>query len=106
VHIAPRGRLGWWTVALAGVAFLGTAALVIAFANGLERADSFSDKPLLTITASAMLASSTAAVITGTLAVFRRHDHAWPVVVATVVGFLIAALSWQQVFEGLGWLES
>ena len=71
----------------------------------MEPADSFSDKPLLTIIGFTIVASSTAAVMAGALAMLRRHDRTWPVVVATVVGLLVAVLSWQQIFEGLGWLK-
>ena len=102
----PRSRLGQWTVALAGVAVAGTAAAILGFATGLlEPADGFTDKPLLTIWGIVMVVSSTASVVTGALAMVRRHDRATLVVAATIAGLLVAALSWQQVFEGLNWLE-
>lgn len=104
--MAPRSRLGQWTVALAGVAFAGTVAAVAAFATGLvEPADGFTDKPLLTLWGIVMLSSSTASVVLGALAISRRRDRTVLVITATVVGALVAILSWQQVFEGLGWLE-
>lgn len=106
VPMAPSSRLGQWTVALAGVALAGTVAAVIAFATGLvEPADSFTDKPLLTVWGIVMVASSTASVVIGALAMFRRRDRTLLVITATVVGALVATLSWQQVLEGLGWFE-
>jgi small neutral amino acid transporter SnatA (MarC family) len=102
---SPETHLGEWTAWLAGLAFGGTVALAVAFALGMEHADSFSDKPLLTVAGVAILASGTTSVVTGALALMRRHDHSWVVVSATVFGVLVTALALQQVSEGLGWLS-
>ena len=102
---SPEIHLGEWTAWLAGLAFGGTVTLAIAFALGMEHADSFSDKPLLTLAGVAILASGTTSVVTGALALMRHHDHSWVVVSATVFGVLVTALALQQVAEGLGWLS-
>jgi hypothetical protein len=91
-------------VSLAGLALVGTVALAIAFAAGLESADSFSDNWLLSAAGVAILASAAASAATGLLALIRRHDHSWLVVTATGAGVLVTALMLQQVAEGLGWL--
>lgn len=80
-------------------------SLATAFALGMEHADGFSDKPLLTLAGVAILASGTTSVLTGALALMRHHDHSWLVLSATVVGVLVTALTLQQVAEGLGWLS-
>lgn len=98
-------HVGTWTAWLAGLAVGGTVALALAFALGMEQAEGFSDKPLLTLAGVAILASGTTSVLTGVLALMRHHDHSWLVVSATVVGTLVTALALQQVAEGLGWLS-
>lgn len=103
---SPETHRGKWTAWLAGFACGGTVALATGFALGMEHADSFSDKPLLTLAGVAILASGATAVVTGALALIRHHDHSWLVVSATLVGGLVTALMLQQVAEGLGWLGS
>jgi hypothetical protein len=93
-------------VTLAGIAFAGMAASVAAFALGMERADGFTDNWLVTGWGAAVLASAAGSVVAGGLALLRRHDRAWPVVTATVVGALLTLLMLQQVAEGLGILTS
>lgn len=80
-------------------------ALSFAFALGMEHADSFSDKPLLTLAGVGILASGSTSVLTGALALMRHHDHSWLVLAATVFGVLVTGLTLQQVAEGLGWLN-
>lgn len=80
-------------------------SLAIAFALGMEHAEGFSDKPLLTLAGVAILASGTTSVLAGALALMRHHDHSWLVLSATMVGVLVTALTLQQVAEGLGWLS-
>ena len=103
---SPESRVGWWTVSLAGLALGGTLGLAVAFALGMEPADSFSDNWLLTGFGFALLASAAASVVTGALALVRHHDRSWLVVTATVAGTLVTLLTLQQVAEGIGWLSS
>ena len=103
---SPTTHLGTWTAWLAGLSVGGTVALALAFALGMERADGFADKPLLTLAGVAILACGTTSVLSGALALMRHHDRSWLVLSATVLGVLVTALMFQQVAEGLGWSSS
>lgn len=103
---SPSSRLGRWALGLAGVAVAGTAVLAVAFATGLEPAESFSDNWLLTSAGVAVLALSLAAVVTGVVALAARHDRSWGVLGAAVAGGTLALLFVQQLLEGLGWLSA
>jgi hypothetical protein len=104
MHWLPETHVGKWALSLAGLAVGGTVALAIAFAAGLEPVDSFTDNWFLTVAGLAILASATASVLTGFLALIRGHDRSWTVVSATGLSVLVTALMLQQVAEGLGWL--
>ena len=104
VRWVPETRLGTWALSLAGLALGGTVVLAVAFAAGLERGESFSDNWYVTTAGAALLLSAAASVVTGSIARVRRHDHAWSVVAAVVVGALLTASTLQQVAEGLGWM--
>ena len=103
---APDSRAGRWSVTLAGLALGGTILLAVAFALGLEPADSFSDDWLLTGAGATILACGAAAVVTGAIAVVRRHDYSLLVAAAVGLGLVPVVLMLQQVAEGLGWLGS
>lgn len=100
----PRTRLGTWALSLTGLALAGTVALTIAFAAGLQSADSFTDNWILTAVGAAILVSAAASAVTGVIATISHHDHSWSVVSATGTGVLLTALFLQQLSEGLGWL--
>ena len=102
---APETRLGRWALSLAGLALGGTVALAIAFAAGLDSAESFTDNWILSAAGVAIRACAAASAVTGLMAMIRRHDRSWWVVSATGVGVLLTALTLQQVAEGLGWLS-
>jgi hypothetical protein len=102
----PESRSGRWSAAFAGLAAGGVAAVVVAFALGVEPADGFRDNWLLTGTGTAILSCAGAAVGTGTQALVRRHDRSWAVLSAVTVGVVLLALMLQQVAEGLGWLSA
>lgn len=104
VHWVPETRLGTWALSLAGSALGGTVALAVAFATGLERGGTFSDNWYVTTAGVAILLSAAASVVAGSVARIRRHDHAWSVGAAVVVGVLLVASTLQQVAEGLGWM--
>jgi predicted transcriptional regulator len=91
---------------LAALAAVGTAALVIAFAIGLEPAVSFSDNWLLTGAATAVTATAIGSALLGLVALTARHDRSWVVLAATIAGIVLSALFLQQVAEGLGWLSA
>jgi hypothetical protein len=97
----PETRLGTWSLSLASLALGGTVALAIAFAAGMEPADSFTSNWMLTTAGVAILASAAASAVTGLIAMVRRVEHSWSVLGATAVGVLLTALMLQQVAEGL-----
>lgn len=100
---APESRFGKWTIALAGMSVAGVVLSIVGFATGvLESASSFSDNWLLTGWGLAVLASGATSVGAGSLAISRRHDHSWGVLLATGLGILVTALMLQQIVEGLG----
>ena len=84
----------------------GTVAVAIAFALGVERGDSFSGKPLLTLLGTAVLVCSGGALVVGALAQLRQRERSWLVVGATLMGAVVTALMLQQVAEGLGWVTA
>ena len=99
---APESRPGRWATLLAGMSVAGVVLSVVGFATGVvESASSFSDNWLLTGWGVAVLASGAASVVAGSLAITRRHDHSWGVLLATGFGVLVTALMLQQVAEGL-----
>lgn len=102
---SPQSRDGRWAVLLGGVAVGGTAALAVAFALGMERAEGFFDKPLLTLAGAVLLVSGAACVVVGVLALVRRGDRSRLVVAAVAGGALVVVSSLQQAAEGLGWLS-
>lgn len=106
MHWNPVSQVGRWALGLAGIAVAGTVALALAIGAGLKDADGAAADWFLAVWGVAILVSATASAVTGLVALFRAHDHAWWVVGATVLGVLAAALMLQQVFEGLGWLGS
>lgn len=89
---APGSRVGMASLVLAAVALAGVVLLVIAFAAGLESADSFSDNWLLTGSGVVILLSGLASGAAGAVAVTREHDHSWWVVTASALGTLTAVL--------------
>jgi hypothetical protein len=80
---------------------------MVAFALGAEHADAFTDSDhwAISLTGMGVLISAVASLVTGIDALVRRHDRAWLVVTAVVVGGLLTLLALQQVAEGLGWLS-
>lgn len=99
---APESRAGRWTIALAEISVAGVVLSIGGFATGVvEAATSFSDNWFLTGWGMAVLVSGLASVIAGSLAVTRRHDHSWGVLLATGSAVLVTALIVQQVVEGL-----
>ena len=98
----PESRSGRWTLALAGTSVVGLVLSVIGFATGvLESASSFSDNWALTGWGLALLASGVASVTAGGLAIIRRHDRSWTVLLATCVGLLVTAMLLNEVVEGM-----
>ncbi|HET7279801.1 MAG TPA: hypothetical protein VFJ22_17110 [Dermatophilaceae bacterium] len=95
-------RIGQWTLALSGLALAGVVLLGVAFAVDLvESAESFTDNWLLTGWGLVILASGAASVVLGAVAIIRRHERSWMVLLATLVGVLVTALMLSEVAQGL-----
>jgi hypothetical protein len=97
--------MGKWAVALATGSVLGVVLSVVGFTIGvMESAPTFSDNWLLTGWAVAVLGSGAASVVVGALAILRRHDRSWMVLLAACVGLFVAAVMLNEVAQGLGLL--
>ena len=53
-----------------------------------------------------ILLGAAGALVTGGVAVVRRHDRSWIVTIATGVGALVTVATLMQIAEGLGWISS
>lgn len=98
---APESRLGTTSLALGGAAFAALVLLAVAFALGMEQADSFTDSWLLLGWGLLIMGSGVAAGVTGALAVIRHHERSWAVVVTTSVGVMVALLMLREAAQGL-----
>jgi hypothetical protein len=105
VQWSAETRAGRWALSLAALAVGGTVAVAIAFSAGLDHGGSFADNWVASLAGVAILASAVASVVTGLLALTRRHEHSRLVVAATCASGLVTVLMLQQVAEGLGWLS-
>ena len=103
---SPETWVGRWAVSLAGLALGGIVAVSVAFAVGLPHGGGFTDNWIASLMGVTVAASAVGSAVTGLLAVFRRHDHAWLVFAATSVGVLLTALMLREIAQGLGWLSS
>lgn len=106
IHWSPESRVGRWAVSLAGLALCSIVAVSVAFAAGLPHGGGVTDNWLASLMGAAVTALAAATAVTGLLAVFRRHDHAWLLFAGTGLGLLLTALMLQQIAEGLGWLSA
>lgn len=100
-QLAPESTAGRWTLAGTGLAVAGLVLLVVAFARGLESADSFTDKWWLTTWGFAILAFGLVGAVAGAVALFGRHDRSRSVPVAAVLGLLVAAVMASEALQGI-----
>lgn len=104
---SPQTRPGTWAVALAALGLGGMLAFAAAIALGaVEPGQGFTDDWLVTGWGMAILLNAAGSLVAGAVAVVRRHDRSWAVVIATTVGALVTVATLAQVAEGLGWLAS
>jgi hypothetical protein len=61
---------------------------VLAFALGVEPADSYTDSPGQLVWGLGIWACGIGAVVAGLVAMVRHHERSWMVVLATVLGLL------------------
>lgn len=102
VRGAPTSQIGRWAVGLAAAALAGVVLSIIGFATGfMESASSFSDNWALTVWGLAVLLAGTGAAVAGAVAILRRQDHGWSVLLATFVGAVALAMMVNEVVQGI-----
>lgn len=92
--------MGRWAVGLAGLSVSCIALLLLAFALGVDPADSYTDDGAQAAWGLVIWASAVSAVVTGVLAVVRRHDRSALVRTAVVVGLLPALMLISEIALG------
>lgn len=98
---APASRLGAASLTLGGVAFAGLVLLAVAFALGLDHADTYTDSWLLLVWGLLILLSGLGAGVAGAWALVRDHERSWAVMVMTAVGLLVAVVVLREAAQGL-----
>lgn len=98
---APESRLGTTSLALGGAAFAGLVLLAVAFALGLDHADSFTDSWLLLVWGLLIMGSGLAAGVAGAVAIVRKHERSWAVVLTTTLGLVAAFVMLREAVQGL-----
>lgn len=97
----PESRLGQHAVTLAGVSVAGILLLVLSFALGfVEPADSYTDSWPQLVWGVGIWGCAVAALVTGLVAILRRHERSWMVVLATALGLLPLVLLLSEIALG------
>ena len=98
----PQSRVGWWAVALAGVTVASIALLVlVVYALGVvEPADSYTDDWLQAVWGLFIWVTALACVVAGVVAITRRQERSWMVLMATLLGLLPVALLISEIALG------
>jgi hypothetical protein len=97
----PASRLGAASLTLGGAAVAGLVLLAVAFALGMDHADSFTDSWLLLVWGLLILLSGLGAGVAGAWAIARDNERSWPVLAMTAVGVLVAAVVLREAAQGL-----
>jgi hypothetical protein len=89
----PRSRVGWWAVALAGLTLASVVLLLLAIASGIVGYPrTFTGNWVVTGWGLSVWATAMACLVAGIVAITRRHERSWMVLLATFVGLLPIAL--------------
>ncbi len=98
----PQSRAGWWSVALAGITVASISLLVlVVYAFGVvEPADSYTDDWMQAGWGLFIWGTALACVVVGVVAITRRHERSWMVLVATLLGLLPVVLLISEVALG------
>lgn len=90
---APESRAGRWAVALGALTLTSVVLILLSLAlDVVDLPDSFSDNWWFGVWGVSIWVTGVASVITGTVAITRRHERSWMVVLATALGFLPVVL--------------
>ncbi len=83
----PKTKVGWWSVALAGIFLLIIALLSTGVPGKLPGQPRWLGQPILTpICGLSMLACGLAAGVTAVIGAFRHHERAWPLWFSMFIG--------------------
>lgn len=97
----PESRIGRRALTLAGLSFTGIVLLVLGFALDIvEPADSYTDSPAQLVWGMGIWLCAVAAFVAGLVAIVRRHDRSWMVVLATGLGVLPVVLLVSEIALG------
>lgn len=89
----PQSRVGRWAVALGALTLTSVVLILLSLAfNLVDLPGSFGDNWWFGVWGLSIWATGLASIGTGAVAIIRRHDRSWMVVLATVLGFLPVAL--------------
>jgi hypothetical protein len=90
---APQSRVGRWAVALGALTLTSVVLILLSLAfDVVDLPGSFSDNWWFGVWGLSIWATGVASVVTGAVAITRRHERSWMVVLATALGFLPVAL--------------
>ena len=89
----PESRVGWWTVVLGGLTLTSVVLILLLLALDLvDLPDNFGDNPAFGAWGLSIWVTGVASVVTGVVAIARREERSWMVLVATLLGFLPVVL--------------
>lgn len=78
---APESRVGRWAVALGALTLTSVVLILLSIAyNVVDLPDSFSDNWLFGVWGLTIWATGLASMVTGAVAIIRRHERSWMVV--------------------------
>lgn len=98
---APESRLGRWAVGFGALTLTSVVLILLSLAlNVVDLPDSFSDNWWFGVWGVSIWATGLASVVTGVVAITRRHERSWMVLLATALGFLPVALLLSEVALG------
>jgi hypothetical protein len=88
-----ESRVGCWAVVLGGITLTNVVLILTSLAlNIVDLPDSFSENWAFGAWGVSVWVTGSTAVVTGLVAMTRRHERSWMVLVATLLGFLPVVL--------------
>ena len=97
----PESRVGRRAIMFAGLSVTGIVLLVLSFALGVaEPAHSYTDSWAQLVWGAGIWGCAVAAFIAGLIAIIRRHERSWMVVLATALGLLPVVLLLSEIALG------
>ena len=99
---SPQSRAGWWSVALTGVSVAGILLLVVVvYVLGvIEPAEDYTDDWVQAAWGVFIWSTALVCFVVGVVAITRRHERSWTVLMATLLGLLPVALLISEIALG------